>query len=121
MDEHLFKLKKDGKTVGYLKIDKMHVLLNPIHRPGYWCTYDSNLCRGLFDTALPFVTKDKNSKDVFEGDYVSHDNSEFVHRVTWNKNRLEYVLLHPSSGPTWSLGFGKDREQKDIELIEEEK
>lgn len=115
MNEHLFKLKKDGKTVGYLKLADGWTQFQRIGRDDWYFP-----CDVKWTSAHPFVTKDKNDKDVFADDIVSHDRSEFTHRVTWNKARLEYVLLHPTtSAPTWSLGFCKDREQKDIELIEE--
>lgn len=64
----LFKLKKDDKVVGYLKIGNGLVYLNPINRPGYWCVYDGPLCKGLFDAAHLFVTTDKNGDKIFAFD-----------------------------------------------------
>lgn len=59
--EHLYKLKKDGKTVGYLNIDKgihwsdeVSIPSNPID----------------FDTAHPLVCLDRNREQVFDKDEV---------------------------------------------------
>jgi len=86
---NLFKLKKDGKTVGYLKIVDGRVLLNPIDRPGYWCTYDGHLCRDLFDEALPYVCDDKNGEKVFAGDKICRKNKP-VGIIQYNDELLWY-------------------------------
>ncbi len=71
--EHLFKLKKDGKTVGYLKIDKdlvcwRHTTLSAALNKTWHTVHNS--VRIDFDTAHCFVTKDKNGKDMFADDSV---------------------------------------------------
>jgi len=76
--KHLFKLKKDGKTVGYLNISKICMLMGSIdgldwryitnQNPAGDLQLSNNQWIHFFDTAHPFVTKDKNGKDVFAGD-----------------------------------------------------
>jgi len=68
MAEHLLKLKKDGKTVGYLKFAKysdndLHIQLSPNCSDWY---DDPDLID--YNSIHPFVIKDKNDKDIFEGD-----------------------------------------------------
>lgn len=73
MTEHLFKLKKDGKTVGYLKIsgkiwwktNRSWIEIDPQEGCSEFFEDDNG-----WDTAHPFVTKDKNGKDVFADDEV---------------------------------------------------
>ncbi len=79
MTEHRFKLKKDGKTVGYMQIseevdtlstsDPMAVFIKKVN--GEWRTYEFDSIRHykvIFNSIHPFVTKDENGKDVFAGD-----------------------------------------------------
>ena len=72
MNEHLFKLKKDGKVVGFEKRAQ--------YRPSdddlcIFSSYDgiqwfeNELANG-YNSAHPFVTEDKNGKDVFADDPV---------------------------------------------------
>ncbi len=97
MNEHLFKLKKDGKMVGYEKYiycDQREGYVKgkslvPQHskdgkyweyiylwdlktRPkGYW--FEAHFDMDVYiehDEKCPFVTKDKNGEDVFAGDKV---------------------------------------------------
>jgi len=63
MDKHLFKLKKDGKTVGYLKLANGWTQFQRIGRDDWYYP-----CDFKWNTAHPFVTKDKNGKDIYKGD-----------------------------------------------------
>lgn len=71
MNERLFKLKKKGKTVGYLIITEGAIYIQYAEKGkpsgGYF-----GILRGfpVFDSIHPFVTKDKNGKDVFAGDKI---------------------------------------------------
>lgn len=89
--EHLHKLKKDGKTVGYehhiqedLIKGKLIIIEHKMPYSEVWfdaleisrsdSQYEGDL--GVLsnwidhDEKCPFVTKDKNGKDVFKGDEV---------------------------------------------------
>lgn len=79
--EHLFKLKKDGKTVGYLLFEDgfiqisvdgkyFHYLDN--QNPTGSLSYNHHRFNIFidWDSIHPFVTKDKNGKDVFADDEV---------------------------------------------------
>lgn len=70
--EHLFKLKKDGKTVGYYRFapyrDEGDMELQMrIDGKEWWSSGDML----DFDSIHPFVTKDKNGKDVFADDEIT--------------------------------------------------
>jgi hypothetical protein len=103
---HLFKLKKDGKTVGYLNIDKgIHwsdetfIPSNPIE----------------FDSAHPFVTKDKNGKDVFAGDCCHSGNADGY--VRWSGAELAWIFeWDDKRGDTHSALVSR---LSDIELIKD--
>lgn len=114
MNEPLFKLKKDGKTVGYCKLLKYRDPLDSVRHWRGW-GYSKNGKNWeqqiiTFDTAHPFVTKDKNGKDVFAGDKVKAGSWEF--EVIWQK--YGYGLKGIKHG--WWRQFN---EFEDIELIEE--
>lgn len=121
---HLFKLKKDGKTVGYLRFAK--------YRPQFnndLCVQSKCLiCNGAewdegdtldYDSIYPFVCPDKNGKEVFAGD-----------RVKWRPEELDELCEDEFLTATIEGGFlvfdveGTDFVEashfKDIELIEEE-
>lgn len=75
MSNHLFKLKKDGKCVGYLELR----IRTPYGYPVLWFRNLSRLDEGRewhsgnnvqADSIHPFVTKDKHGKDVFADDPV---------------------------------------------------
>jgi len=87
--EHLFKLKKDGKTVGYLKFEKVGFSIAiyltqtdldiwyplwKMHYEGSSHSYEFIVGKKsiyiIFDSIHPFVTKDKNGMDVFADDLV---------------------------------------------------
>ncbi len=94
LNEHLFKLKKDGKTVGYLKIDRGLVCwrtttLSPALNKTWHMVHNS--VRIDFDSAHPFVIKDKNGKDVFAGDRVKRISGEPCF-VEWYTEECRYVL-----------------------------
>lgn len=69
---HLFKLKKDGKDVGRLRITCNAVMYKNKNTYGEWLFTHSatNLEEPSFDTAHPFVCKDKNGKDMFVEDKI---------------------------------------------------
>lgn len=135
--EHLFKLKKDGKTVGYERFvycDQREGYLKgkslvPQHSKdgvhwgyiylwelktstkGYW--FEAQLDNDTYiehDEKYPFVTKDKNGKDVFAGDRIKAGNWYF--EVIWQK--YGYGLKGEKSG-FWR----QFHEFEDIELIKE--
>ena len=94
MNEHLFKLKKDGKTVGYLKIDRglvcwKHTTLSVTINETWYTVHNST--RIDFNTTHPFVTKDKNGKDVFAGDRIRRINGEPCF-IKWYAEECRYVL-----------------------------
>lgn len=122
---NLFKLKKDGKCVGYLRIEEGRVLLNPIDRPGYWCIYDGLLCKYMFDEALPYVCTNKNGDKVFVNDKAIY----MGHEVTIKENdgnfgyHLEFANLEPmepvKTGKKLTNQLFRDMGE-DIELLKEQ-
>ena len=80
--EHLFKLKKDGKTVGYLQLKSdvpspKTAAENPLTATQglIWYNAEKTIMalkdiEIQWDTAHLFVTQDKHGKDVFAGDKV---------------------------------------------------
>ena len=99
---NLTKLKKKGKTVGYLEIarsavwflhsktyvpltnDNISALTNYIDNK--WMIYDYVECPD-FDESLPYVCTDKNGKKVFAGDETNHG------VVVWNTILFTWTLL----------------------------
>jgi len=76
MDNHLFKLKKDGKTVGYARImpsiqGDFHLYVVKSHRKTLQRWRASSRKCIEADSIHPFVTKDKHGKDVFAGDEIT--------------------------------------------------
>ena len=74
---NLFKLKKDGKTVGYLKIND-YIWWSTCGR--IWLEiHPQEGCSDYFeddhewDEAHPYVCDDKNGDKVFSGDEVRHN------------------------------------------------
>lgn len=115
MNEYLFKLKKDRKTVGYLKYDKYRPEYNnDLEVYGNFIDdSDDDWREGVtpdFDEMLSFVTKDRNGKDVFAGDTVKADKWYF--EVIWQK--CGFGLKGKKSG--WWRQF---HEFESIELIED--
>lgn len=73
--KHLFKLKKDGKTVGYMQLDKVVPNISGTLAWFYRSSLNED-CQWVgnaspwpaFNEALPYVTDDKNGEPVFAGD-----------------------------------------------------
>ena len=117
--EHLFKLKKDGKTVGYLELR-----IRTSHGyPVLWFRNLSHLDEGKewhsgnniqADSIHPFVTKDKNSKDVFAGDKLKSKDGLRKYEVAWNERQCNWFLRGLSS--SWAVN---EPIWKDYELIED--
>jgi len=94
--EHLFKLKKDGKTVGYLELQGFQYPY-PDHKPMFcgvrfqrvgeknWGKTEME-----WDSAHPFVTKDKNGKDVFDADEIKMFSRQY--KVVWDKREFGWYL-----------------------------
>ncbi len=108
MNEHRFKLKKDGKTVGYMQIseevdtlsttDPMAVFIKKVN--GEWRTYEFDSIRHYkvtFNSVHPFVTKDKNGKDVFAGDSVR--SGKRVLTIVWDKCDMQWKTKQPRRTP----------------------
>ena len=124
MTKHLFKLKKDGKTVGYLRFAKYSDggLRIQLSLDNFNWDDDPDLID--YDSAHLFVTKDKNGKDVFAEDfcrigdpfggigstvegYVRWTDAELTWRIEWNDRRGDTISMLVSA-------------ITDIELIEDE-
>lgn len=113
---HLFKLKKDGETVGYCKLIKYRDSLDfSKNWMGWGFSKNGNNWgqqRISFDIAHPFVCTDKNDKDVFADDEVDSIGNRC--RVMWHKVHLQWCLWHIKG----DYYFGTVAKQ-DIELLEE--
>ena len=71
MTEHLFKLKKNGRIVGYCKWTKDLGFIYSL-TPDFEKPFTHFAVAQTEDiSAHPFVTKDKNSRNVFADDMVS--------------------------------------------------
>jgi hypothetical protein len=77
MEELKFKIKLHGKTVGYQrhKLTKHGLMMLQQRKPnGMWRTLvcGANVYSGGIDhdELCPFVCKDRNGQDVYEGDYI---------------------------------------------------
>ena len=125
MTEHLFKLKKDGKTVGYMQLQKQH---KPSEYLGLLWRFSSDgntrwtgqkARWPIFDTAHSFIIKDKNGKDVFADDkikgFLEDSTDEIKGEVTLYEKTGAYRIKTGSSlKPRMLFVY-------DIELIEEKK
>ena len=112
--KHLFKLKKDGKTVGYLKLAKGWTQFHSIERPdGRWF-YP---CDFKWTTAHPFVTTDKHGKDVFADDKIKFLTPTMMRpaegTVLWYDKLMNWIV-EEKTNERWSL-----YSVHEIELIEE--
>jgi hypothetical protein len=69
----LFKLKKDGKTVGYMRLygGPLGLSLRKEGDPDWQYDFFAPLRGCDADFIHPFVCRDRNGKDVFEGDRVN--------------------------------------------------
>jgi len=114
MTEYLFKLKKDGKTVGYLKLAKGWTQFHSLNfAEGQWY-YP---CNFKWTSAHPFVTKDKHGKDVFAGDCCYSGNAEGY--IRWSNTELAWMYeWDDKRGDTHSVPVSK---VSIIELIEDKK
>lgn len=92
MTNLLIKLKLKGKTVGYLKIRDGFVWYRT---DGIWRRYTGHEIE--FDTAHLFVCKDKNKKDVFDGDKIKGTirdcDSPVQGTIFWNKDALCWGMM----------------------------
>jgi len=132
MNDYLFKLKKDGKTVGYLNFEGANPCYGfEIKFYAYGAYEFEQMLKKLYvsDIVLadleshPFVTKDKNGKDVFAGDrikglYLWPDTNKtqiITGKVDWREETFNWVLYHtpntPECAELWQL--------YDFELIED--
>lgn len=121
--EHLYELKKDGKTVGYCEWTE----------DWGWKYYNDLESENKFThfmvpqiglTVHPFVTKDKNGKDVFAGDKVNYVGNKAI--IKQNDGDFGYHLEFMDLPAMESIKTGRKvtnnlyREMcKDIELIED--
>ena len=93
--EHLFKLKKDGKYVGKLRIKNGEVWWKyaEYSKVVNSCWYSVRTGKAIvFDTAHPFVTKDKHGKDVFANDKVISSDGLRKYKVIWDERRCRWWL-----------------------------
>jgi hypothetical protein len=118
MTEHLFKLKRAGKTVGYLELR----IKTPHGYPVLWFRNLGRLDEGRewhsgnniqADSIHLFVTKDKNGKDVFAGDEVDSMSNRCL--VMWHKVMFQWCLWHIEG----DYYFGSLGSEQVIELIED--
>lgn len=117
---HLFKLKKDGKTVGYLRFAKYRPQSNNDLCVQSKCV----ICNGTewndgdtldYDSIHPFVCKDKNGKDVFANDCCHSGYADGY--IRWSEAELAWIFeWDDKRGDTHSVRVSK---LPDIELIEE--
>ena len=122
---NLFKLKRDGKTAGYLLLENGFLLAStnsknyfyvqeqtptgslliyPYSNDPFWIDYDSE---------HPFVCKDKNGNDVFADDGIKiifPNGEEIVSKVIW-----DFLSWQVEGG-----GMLANFKQDDIELIKEQ-
>ena len=117
---NLFKLKKDGKVVGYLQFDKYRPTYNnDLEVYGKWIDDPNEEWReGVtpeFDEILPFVCDDKNGDEVFAGDTVKMQNPS---TLEWN---IEGVITQNEKILAFYIKSGCCRWSMDnnIELIKE--
>lgn len=116
--KHLFKLKKDGKTVGYEKraqyrpSDDNLVIFSSFNGIEW---FENELTNG-YNSAHPFVATDKNGKDVFEGDEIVSNKDDPILEVKgvvkYRSRFADYIIEG-----TQRYGI----KNTDIELIEDEK
>lgn len=118
--KHLFKLKKDGKTVGYYRFDKAPydetVMELQQSRDG-GISWQSSIDRITYDEILLYVTADKNGEPVFAGDKVNYK-PEFLGWITgiikWQDKLACYVV-------EWNNGTQVSYDgSKNIELIKDD-
>ena len=133
---HLFKLKKDGKTVGHLKFEDRELLysnndgtyISPycisikkgmvfsFSPPGYGDYYEHDEC--VYDSIHPFVCKDRNGKDVFAEDPCLLHCFSPPKKVypKWNQEYLRWELWENGTAVMSAI---EDTYKRLVELIEE--
>ncbi|GAG70048.1 unnamed protein product, partial [marine sediment metagenome] len=118
-------LKEDGKTVGYLKIqggilqgskDGLEWRYITNQNPAGDLKLSDDEWIHFFNTAHPFVTQDKNGKDVFAGDKVISSDGLRKYKVIWDERRWRWWLC--GIDKSWAVN---DPIWQDYELIEEKK
>ena len=116
---NLFKLKKDGKTVGYLKIEDGRVWIRDTEH--IWRHYGcADYIHISFDETLPYVTDDKHGEKVFAGDKVNYKccggfNIVGIACFVWNEDVLGWALQDDKRPQPFYYGI--DFDSDDIELI----
>ncbi len=125
MTELLFKLKKEGRCIGYArfhKIDASGLALEFSWKPQQDKARESweQKHRFAFDSIHPWVCKDRNNKDVFEGDRVRIKTKSAAGVVYWDKRQLGWWVwfkdVDDTQGQTCPLAGIVD----DIELLEDQ-
>jgi len=125
MSKHLFKLKNNGKTVGYLEIYQDGIVRLEYDRTSCpwvhtgWPYHLQGFLKEQKVTSVhPFVTKDKNNKDVFAGDKIKFLTPTMMRStkgiVTWYEKLMGWIVLESEKDEKWSL-----YSVHDIELIED--
>lgn len=124
---NLFKLKKDGKTVGYLEL----LVRTPYGYPVLWFRDLGRLDEGRewhsgnnvqADSIHPFVTKSKDGKDVFADDEIKAvildvSSKPLIGRIIPNENSLScWMFKYKFEGKEY---LAPAPDLKDIELIED--
>ena len=107
MIEPLFKLKKDGKTVAYSKWTE-HLGWQYSLTAAFKNTFTHYVVAQTQPiTAHPFVTKDKNGKDVFAGDKIRRVNYTGDPKPRENAGEEGVVVWHHGF-LQWSLKVGSE-------------
>lgn len=94
---HKFKLKKDGKVVGYMKIEKRKKMRRYYSRPddlivrykgclNHSTWHSQPVIVSSFDTAEPFVCLDKNKEEVYAGDKTNNG------IVEYSEEKLRWII-----------------------------
>lgn len=97
MSELKFKLKKAGKTVGYMRVMPgqstpwLCILYRETEEHKWFIIADGDL--PLFDSIHPFVCQDRKGKDVYEGDTVHDTSVDANGTVIWREDVLEFALI----------------------------
>lgn len=94
MNELLFKLKKDGQCVGYMKYALYSeggciLLWHRLPQDEGWRLPELKECR-VFDSIHPFVCRDRHGKDVYADDTVKQDGRLWY--VKWDANDMGWCL-----------------------------
>jgi hypothetical protein len=131
MTELLLKLKKGGKHIGnYWICPHLYTSTGPTMVRGHFCEPGDNRWtpRDLntidFDSIHPFVCKDRNGKDVFEGDRIrGHkcygSQGPFKGDVVWHDEHKRFeVQLGPLASMQRPYLTFTDIWQASIQLVE---